>query len=147
MTELVKVIVGIRASELSIGDKAYLSKTISESDVYMFAGITGDFNPAHVNEEYAKNTPFKKRIAHGMLGAGLISAVLGMKLPGAGTIYLGQNLSFKKPVFIGDTITAEAEVVTMTDKGKFYICEIKTICYNQDGEVVIDGLAIVIPPN
>jgi 3-hydroxybutyryl-CoA dehydratase len=144
MTAPVEVIVGIRASELSIGDKAYMTKTISESDVYMFAGITGDFNPAHVNEEYAKNTIFKTRIAHGMLGAGLISAVLGMKLPGAGTIYLGQNLSFKKPVVIGDTLTAE--VATMTDKGKFFICEIKTTCYNQHGEIVIEGMAKVIPP-
>lgn len=139
-------LVGIRASELSIGDKAYMTKTISESDVYMFAGITGDLNPAHVNEEYAKNTPFKTRIAHGMLGAGLISAVLGMKLPGAGTIYLGQDLSFKKPVLIGDTLTAEAEVASMIDKGKFVICEIKTTCYNQHGEIVIEGMAKVIPP-
>ncbi|MEH7106906.1 MULTISPECIES: MaoC family dehydratase [Bacillaceae] len=141
-----EVLVGKRVSELSIGDQAYMTKTISESDVYLFAGITGDLNPAHVNEEYAKNTPFKSRIAHGMLGAGLISAVLGMKLPGAGTIYLGQELSFKKPVLIGDTITAEAEVVNMVDKGKFFICEIKTTCYNQHGEAVIEGMAKVIPP-
>jgi 3-hydroxybutyryl-CoA dehydratase len=141
-----EVLAGKRASELTIGDQAYMTKTISESDVYLFAGITGDLNPAHVNEEYAKNTPFKTRIAHGMLGGGLISAVLGMKLPGPGTIYLGQELSFKKPVMIGDTITAKAEVATMIDKGKFTICEIQTTCYNQNGEVVIEGMAKVIPP-
>lgn len=141
-----EAIVGRKASELSIGDKASMAKTISESDVYMFAGLTGDFNPAHINEEHAKTTPFKTRIAHGMLGAGLISAVLGMKLPGAGSIYLGQELSFRKPVLIGDTITAVAEVANMIDKGKFVICEIKTTCYNQNGEVVIEGMAKVIPP-
>ncbi|UII57606.1 MaoC family dehydratase [Cytobacillus spongiae] len=137
---------GKKASELVVGDKAHMSKTISESDVYMFAGITGDFNPAHINEEYAKETPFNTRIAHGMLGAGMISAVLGMKLPGPGTIYLSQELSFKKPVLIGDTITAEAEVVELVDKGKFVICEITTRCMNQHDEVVIEGKAKVIPP-
>src|SRR6476661_3344361 len=130
--------------EISVGMSAEMSRTVTSEAIVAFAEATGDFNPVHVDEEAGKASLFGKRIAHGMLGAGLISAVLGMKLPGAGTIYLGQNLSFKKPVFIGDTITAEAELVTMTDKGKFFICEIKTICYNQDGEVVIDGLAIVI---
>jgi 3-hydroxybutyryl-CoA dehydratase len=139
-------LVGKRAAELTIGDVAFMTKTISESDVYLFAGITGDLNPAHVNEEYAKNTPFKTRIAHGMLGAGLISAVLGMKLPGPGTIYLGQDLSFRKPVLIGDTITAKAEVVNIIDKGKIVICEIKTTCYNQHGDIVMEGMAKVIPP-
>jgi 3-hydroxybutyryl-CoA dehydratase len=139
-------LVGKRAAELTIGDVAFMTKTISESDVYLFAGITGDLNPAHVNEEYAKNTPFQTRIAHGMLGAGLISAVLGMKLPGPGTIYLGQELSFRKPVLIGDTITAKAEVVNIIDKGKIVICEIKTTCYNQHEDIVMEGTAKVIPP-
>jgi len=139
-------LIGKRADELKIGDKASVSKTISEYDVYGFAGITGDLNPAHVNEVYAKDTQFNGRIAHGMLGAGLISAVLGMKLPGPGAIYLGQELKFKKPTRIGDTITAEAEIMEMTDKGKFYIVKIKTTCFNQMDEVVIEGVATVIPP-
>lgn len=137
---------GKKAEEMEIGLKAYFSKTVTESDVYTFAGVTGDFNPAHVNEEYAKETPFKTRIAHGMLSAGFISAVLGMKLPGPGAIYLNQEVSFKKPVMIGDTVTAEVEVVDVVDKGKFHIAELKTTCYNQNNDVVIDGTAKVIPP-
>lgn len=89
--------------ELTVGASASMSKTISETDVYLFAGITGDFNPAHINEAAARETRFGGRIAHGMLSAGLISAVLAMKLPGPGTIYLGQELKFTKPVRIGDT--------------------------------------------
>jgi 3-hydroxybutyryl-CoA dehydratase len=137
---------GKTVDELKIGDKAYISKTISEFDVYGFAGITGDLNPAHVNEVYANGTQFKGRIAHGMLGAGLISAVLGMKLPGPGAIYLGQELKFTNPTRIGDTITAEAEIIEMKDKGKFHIAKIKTTCFNQRDEVVIEGIATVIPP-
>ncbi len=141
-----KQIAGKKADELYIGQKDSMSKTITEYDVYGFAGITGDLNPAHVNEEYAKDSVFKTRIAHGMIGAGFISAVLGMKLPGPGTIYLGQDLKFKSPVKIGDTITAEVEVMDIKDKGKFHIATIKTNCYNQLGELVIDGTATVIPP-
>ena len=96
-----------------VGQRASVTRTISESDVYLFAGITGDLNPAHTNEEYAKKTHFKTRIAHGMLSAGLISAVLGMKLPGPGTIYTGQTIKFLAPVHIGDTITATAEIQSL----------------------------------
>ena len=92
--------------EMKIGDHASVTKTVSETDVYLFAGITGDLNPAHTNEVAASKTMFKTRIAHGMLGAGFISAVLGMYLPGPGTIYMGQELKFTKPVHIGDTVTA-----------------------------------------
>ena len=121
-------------NELKIGDEASFSKTISESDVYLYAGVTGDLNPAHVNEEYAKSTFFKKRIAHGMLTAGLISAVISNRLPGPGAIYVNQTLHFLHPVFIGDTITARVEVVG-TDKDKNRL-QLKTECINQEGECV-----------
>ena len=99
---------GKAISELKVGDAAEFSKTISEADVYLYAGVSGDLNPAHINEAYAQNTFFKTRIAHGMLSAGFISAVLGMQLPGPGTIYMRQELSFRAPVRIGDTVTARA---------------------------------------
>jgi 3-hydroxybutyryl-CoA dehydratase len=101
-------------------------------------------NPAHINEPYAQQTMFKTRIAHGMLAAGFISAVLGMRLPGPGTIYLKQDLSFKAPVLIGDTVTASVEVVDInTEKRRVTL---KTTCTKQDGTVVIDGQALVMPP-
>jgi 3-hydroxybutyryl-CoA dehydratase len=135
---------GKRINELEIGQKEFVEKTISETDIYLYAGITGDLNPAHVNEEYAKNTFFKGRIAHGMLTAGLISAVLGMKLPGPGTIYMAQEMKFTAPVRIGDTIKAEGEVVELNKEKN--IAVIKTTCTNQDGIVVLTGKATVKPP-
>lgn len=96
--------------DMKVGDSASMSKTVAESDVYLFAGITGDQNPAHVNEAASSQTPFGGRIAHGILSAGFISAVLAMKLPGPGTIYLGQELKFTKPVRFGDTVTATCTV-------------------------------------
>ncbi len=128
---------------INIGDKASFAKTITESDVYLYAGIIGDLNPAHINETAAQKGMFGRRIAHGMLTAGLVSAVLGMQLPGEGTIYMGQELSFKKPVYFGDTITATVEAV---EKIKDKILKLKTICTNQDGEVVLEGMATVLPP-
>ena len=129
---------------IHIGDSASVSKTVTETDVYLFAGITGDLNPAHVNDEVSSKTMFKGRIAHGMLSAGFISAVLGMYLPGPGTIYLGQELKFTKPVKFGDTVTATATVVEkMDDKN---IVKLETICTNQNGDVVIKGMATVMPP-
>ena len=101
---------GKTIDEMNVGDAAEMAKTVTETDVYLFAGITGDFNPAHVNEAYAKDTFFKGRIAHGMLSAGFISAVFAMKLPGPGAIYLSQFMEFKAPVRIGDTVTARVEV-------------------------------------
>lgn len=127
--------------EIRIGDKASFTKTISESDVYQFAGITGDFNPVHVNSEFANQTIFKERIAHGLLTAGFISAVLGMKLPGPDTIYLSQKVDFKSPVKIGDTITAEVEVLEKKDPKK--IIRLRTIVKNQLDQIVIDGEAVV----
>ena len=96
---------GKSINEIKVGDSAEFAKTISETDIYMFAGVTGDFNPAHINEAYAQNTFFKTRIAHGMLPAGFISAVLGTQLPGPGTIYMRQELNFTAPVRIGFCIT------------------------------------------
>ena len=136
--------IGKTIEALNVGDTARVAKTISESDVYLYAGITGDFNPAHVNESYAQGTFFKTRIAHGMLTAGLISNVLANQLPGPGTIYLRQELNFRAPVGIGDTITAHAEIIEiMADKNRV---RLKTECTNQDGTKVIDGEALVSPP-
>lgn len=135
---------GKKIGELAIGQKDFVQKTISETDIYLYAGITGDLNPAHINEEYARNTFFKGRIAHGMLTAGLISAVVGMKLPGPGTIYMAQELKFTAPVRIGDTIKAEGEVVELIPEKN--IAVIKTTCTNQDGTVVLTGTATVKPP-
>ena len=129
---------------LNLGDSASVSKTVTETDVYLFAGITGDLNPAHVNEVASSKTMFKGRIAHGMLSAGFISSVLGMYLPGPGTIYLGQELKFTKPVRIGDTITATATITEMIVEKN--IIKLETICTNQDGEVVTKGVATVMPP-
>lgn len=136
--------IGKTIDELKIGEKEQFAKTISESDVYLYAGVTGDLNPAHINEEYAGKTFFKTRIAHGMLSAGLISAVIATKLPGPGTVYIGQNLNFKAPVRIGDTITATAEVSEIIkDKNRI---RIKTTCVNQEGTLVLEGEAFVSPP-
>ena len=123
--------------EMKIGDHASVTKTVSETDVYLFAGITGDLNPAHTNEVAASKTMFKTRIAHGMLGAGFISAVLGMYLP-------GPELKFTKPVHIGDTVTATATVEEIILEKNRVILD--TTVVNQDGEVVIKGKATVMPP-
>ena len=130
--------------EMKIGDHASVTKTVSETDVYLFAGITGYLNPAHTNEVAASKTMFKTRIAHGMLGAGFISAVLGMYLPGPGTIYMGQELKFTKPVHIGDTVTATATVEEIILEKNRVILD--TTVVNQDGEIVIKGKATVMPP-
>lgn len=138
------MIMGRTIDELKIGDASEFTKTVSETDIYLFAGITGDLNPAHLNEAYAKNTFFKTRIAHGILSGGFISTVIGMQLPGAGTIYIRQELNFIAPVRIGDTITARVEVVEkMIEKNRV---RLKTTCANQDGRIVTDGEAIVSPP-
>lgn len=129
-------------AELKIGDKASMTKTVTEYDVYTFAGVTGDFNPVHINIEFAKNTMFKERIAHGMLSAGFISAVIGTSLPGANSIYVGQELSFKAPVKIGDTVTATVEVVEKIEEKKRVI--LRTTVANQDGTLVVDGKATML---
>jgi len=136
--------IGKTIDELKVGDRAEFSKTISESDVYLYAGVTGDLNPAHINEAYAEKTFFKTRIAHGMLSAGFISAILGTRLPGPGTIYLRQSLNFRAPVLIGDTITASVEVVEIKENKNRI--RLKTTCENQEGVMVLDGEAMVSPP-
>lgn len=129
---------------MEIGKTASYTRTVTEADVVMYGGISGDLNPAHFNEEFAKETFFKGRIAHGMLTASYISAVLGMQLPGPGSIYLTQRLKFTKPVRFGDTITATVEVIGVdVVKGRMTL---KTYCTNQEDEVVLDGEAVVIPP-
>ncbi len=136
--------IGKTIDEMHIGDSAEFTKTVTETDVYLYAGVTGDLNPAHINETFAKSTIFNGRIVHGMLSAGLISAVFGVSLPGAGTIYVSQNLEFKRPVRISDTITARVEVIekfTERNRVKF-----RTTCVNQDGKIVVDGEAVVMPP-
>ncbi|MGP8154407.1 MAG: MaoC family dehydratase [Smithella sp.] len=135
---------GKSIDKLHIGDAAEFAKTVTETDIYLYAGITGDFNPAHVNEEYAKNTFFKTRIAHGMLTAGFISAIIANQLPGPGTIYLKQDLSFIAPVHIGDTITGRVEILELNmEKNRV---RLKTTCSNQDGMTVLTGEGLVSPP-
>ncbi|QQE75974.1 MaoC family dehydratase [Brevibacillus composti] len=127
-----------------IGQKASFGKTITEADLAQFAGISGDFNPIHIDSEYAKQTRFGQRIAHGMLTTSLLSGLLGMHLPGKGSVYLGQTLRFVKPVFIGDTVTAQAEVVQFDpDKG---IMKLRTECLKQDGTLVLEGEATMLVP-
>jgi len=128
-------------SEYSIGQTASISKTISEKDVFQFADLVQDHNPVHVNEEFAKNSIFGKRIVHGMFGSSLISAVLGTKLPGLGAIYLSQTLRFLAPVFIGDTITAKAKVIKIRNDKP--IITLETSCYNQNEDLVIVGEAVL----
>ncbi len=132
----------LEKKEIKIGDAASYAKTVSEHDIYGFAGITGDFNPVHINEEKAKQSIFGHRIAHGMLTGSFISTVLGTQLPGKGTIYLEQNLKFKKPVYIGDTCTAKVQVVEIINAEKG-IYRLDTTIVNQKGEVVTDGYAVV----
>jgi len=131
--------------QISVGDTASFTKTLGESDVYLFAGITGDMNPAHVDAVSAADGMFKQRIAHGMLTASFISTVLAMKLPGPGTIYLGQEVQFRAPVFIGDTITAHVEVIEKLEQRRWV--KLKTTVTNQDGKLVVDGAATALPPS
>lgn len=127
--------------EIKIGDDASLSRTITEAHIVSYADITGDMNPVHVDAEHARQTMFGERIAHGMLVAGLISAVLGAQLPGPDSIYLGQELKFTAPVKIGDTVTVVVTVLEKRDDKR--IIKLRTTVSNQRGDVVIDGSAVV----
>jgi len=135
--------------EFEIGDTASITKTVTEADVTLFAGITMDFNPLHVNEEFAKTTQFGKRLVHGCFSSGLISAVIGMKLPGPGALYGGQSVKFVKPVFIGDTLTAKATIIEKFTKkdGQLKFLKLQTDVYNQDDVKVTEGEATVIVMN
>ena len=126
---------------LNIGDKATLSKVATLEDILLMSEVSMDDNPAHLSEEFAKGTIFGTRVMHGLWSAGLISAVLGTRLPGPGTIYLSQNLKFLKPVFIGDEVTATVEITEDLGKGKF---RLRTFCENQSGELVLEGEATVL---
>ncbi|MBQ4650547.1 MAG: MaoC family dehydratase [Firmicutes bacterium] len=130
--------------QLTVGQSSSFSKTVTETDVYMFAGVSGDFNPAHVNSEFAAKTPFKQRIAHGMLSASFVSTEIGTDLPGPGTIYLEQKMKFTNPVYIGDTITAKIEVKELIKEKNRAV--LTTTCTKQDGTVVLVGEAVVMPP-
>lgn len=128
-------------SNLQIGDSATRSSIISDEMILAFAELTGDTNPVHLDDGYAAGTRFGRRIAHGMIAAGLISATLANDLPGPGTLYLGQSLKFKQPVYPGDTITTTVQVLSVRpDKP---IVTLGTVCTNQDGDVVLEGEAVV----
>ena len=128
---------------VKVGDRASFAKTVTEGDVVAFAQVTGDTNPLHLDEAYAARTRFRKRIAHGMLSAGFISAALGTRLaPQATVVYLSQEMRFQRPVAIGDTITASCEV-TAVDVEKRFVT-VKTDCHNQDGVEVVSGEALVL---
>jgi 3-hydroxybutyryl-CoA dehydratase len=127
-----------------VGMTATRSKTFTDEDVRAFAQISGDANPIHLDDEYAKGSIFGQRIAHGILTASLISATIANQLPGDGTIYLGQDLKFKAPVFIGDTVTATVEVTKYREDRR--IMTLRTVCVKDDGTVVIEGEAVVLAP-
>lgn len=130
-------------NDLEIGKQAKFTKQIKEEDVFVFAELTGDKNPVHIDEEYAKNSFFKKQIAHGALLVGLISTVMGTKMPGPGAIYEKQELKFLKPVYFGDVITAIVEVEQLLlEKNRAIF---KTSCVNQNGDLVAEGSSILLP--
>lgn len=137
-------ILGKSIDEIQVGDTAFFSKTISETDIYQFAAVTGDFNPAHVNEAYAQGTFFKRRIAHGMLTVSLVSNILGTQLPGPGTIFVSESVSFMKPVYIQDTIEASVEIVEI-DHSRNRI-RFEAACINQNDDQVLHAEGIVMPP-
>lgn len=134
---------GYSYEDLSIGKIGYIVKTITEKDVYAYAGLTGDYSWLHVDEARAKKGHFKTRIVHGMFLAGLISNVVGNLLPGPGTCYETQNMRFLRPCFINDTVKAQSEILDLLPRGRV---QIKTTCFNQHNELLVDGEAIVIPP-
>lgn len=129
---------------LQIGATASRTRTITDAAIRAFAEASGDTNSIHLDEAYAATTPFGRRIAHGMLTASIISAILGNDLPGVGTIYLGQDVKFKAPVFIGDTVTATVELIKYREDKR--IATFRTTVHNQDGVLVVEGEAVVIAP-
>ena len=129
--------------KFEIGQSASFSKTITETDIVNFAGISGDFNPVHINDIAAASSRFGKRICHGALVNSFISTVLGMYMPGPGTIYMSQESKFIKPVYVNDTVTAICEIISISDKGK---AEISTTVINQNNEIVVQGKALVLLP-
>ncbi|MBA3527256.1 MAG: MaoC family dehydratase [Pseudomonadota bacterium] len=132
------------AAEYRVGQSAEFTKTITEADLTLFAGISGDFNPYHVDAVTAEASRFGGRVVHGMLTSSLICTVLGMRLPGPGTIHLEQQLRFLAPVRPGDTVTARVHVLEVLPRNRL---RVRTECVLQDGTVAVDGLALVIAPS
>jgi 3-hydroxybutyryl-CoA dehydratase len=134
--------------DLAVGQSASMAKTITAADIQVFADLTGDHNPMHLDPAWAARGRFKERVAHGMLSAGLVSAVLGMKLPGPGALYMSQSIKFVRPVRIGDTITARAEILELVPEKRRV--RLATTCTNQQGETVLEGEALLkvdeVPP-
>lgn len=131
----------MRYDELTVGQTAEYSKQVTDQDVLSFAGITGDFNPVHVDGEAAARSRFGGRIAHGMLSAGLVSAAIANELPGPGSIYLAQTLRFTAPVRLDDTITVKLTIIELLSKKRV---KLSTVCQNQKGEMVLDGEATIL---
>lgn len=131
---------------IEVGQRASLSRTITDDDIAAFARLTGDHNPLHVDEAFALRSRFGRRVAHGLLSAGLVSAVLGTRLPGPGAIYLQQTFRFVRPVYPGDTVTATVEVTAYREDRR--MATLRTTCTDQRGEIILDGEAIVLldPP-
>ncbi|EEG77537.1 MaoC family dehydratase [Dethiobacter alkaliphilus] len=136
------MVADLKYADIQVGDSASFSKTLAEADVYNFAGISGDFNPIHMDEEFAKTTRFGKRIAHGMVTASFISTLVGMYMPGRNALYLSQEMKFVKPVFIGDTLTATATVLEKIEEKRILVLE--TVIKNQEEQVVLAGKARVM---
>ena len=133
-------------NRLQVGDKALLTKAFSEEEVFHFAEISTDKNPLHLDKDYGKNSIFGQRIVHGMLVASLFSGLMGMKLPGEGSIYLGQNLVFKAPVAIDEQVTASVEIIKIREDKP--IVTLRTLCVNSEGKVLIEGEAVIkVNPN
>ncbi|MCC7048843.1 MAG: MaoC family dehydratase [Alphaproteobacteria bacterium] len=135
---------GLYLEDLKVGMTAVYAKTITDADIVLFAGISGDINPVHLNHEFASETMFEGRIAHGMLSAGFISTVIGTKLPGPGAIYLAQNLKFKAPVRAGDTVQARATITEIIPEKRRVA--LRTMCTVGD-KVVIEGDALIMVPS
>lgn len=133
---------GMYYEDLSVGQEASMSKTVTEADIVAFANVSGDKNPVHLDAEYAAKTMFKERIAHGMLSAGYISAVFGMHLPGPGSIYVSQLLNFKAPVKIGDTVVTTVKVLELMEKRRV---KFETVCA-VGGKPVLSGEAVLMVP-
>lgn len=131
-------------SRFAIGEQASFSRTITETDIVLFAGMSGDYNPVHIDQQYAKDTRFGQRISHGLLTASMLSRLLGMQLPGIGSIYKEQTIQFTAPVLIGDTITATATVLEYQEERG--IIRLLTECVNQHGKVVLTGTATMLVP-
>jgi len=133
----------MRFEDIRVGMEQSYSQTITDSDVKIFAGLSGDHNPVHLSDEYAENSRYKKRIAHGLISASFFSALFGTKLPGEGCVYVAQSLQFKRPVYLGDTVTASIRVINLNEEKRRVF--FRTIC-KVNNKVVIDGEAELFVP-